>query len=175
MNLPNKLTLLRVLLVPIFMVFLLSDLQYGSYIGLAIFIIASLTDFLDGYLARKNNLVTKFGKFMDPLADKLLVSAALISLQYMDRLSPWVVIIIIAREFAITGFRTLAASDGITIAASNWGKIKTNTQMFAIIALMIHKTPMIENILVIAAVVFTLISGFDYIYKNKQVFDSSNK
>lgn len=175
MNLPNKLTLLRIVLVPVFMLFLLSDMKYGVEIGLVIFIIASFTDFLDGYLARKHKLVTKFGKFMDPLADKLLVSAALISLQYMDRLSPWVVIIIIAREFAITGFRTLAASDGITIAASNWGKIKTNTQMFAIIALMIHRTPMLENILVIAAVVFTIISGVDYIYKNKQVFDNSNK
>lgn len=173
MNLPNKLTVVRVLLVPIFMLFLLSETLRSTNMALFIFIIASITDFLDGYIARSQNLVTKFGKFMDPLADKLLVCSALICLQYLDKISPWFVMIIIAREFAITGFRILAASDGITIAASNWGKLKTNSQMLAIIVLLLGKFTAIELPLVLLAVALTIISGIDYIVKNKQVFAGS--
>jgi len=175
MNLPNKLTIFRVVLIPIFMFFLLNNGFQNTNIALGIFLIASFTDFLDGYIARSQNLVTKFGKFMDPLADKLLICSALICLQSLNRISPWFVMIIIAREFAITGFRILAASDGITIAASNWGKLKTNSQILAVIALILHKSPSIELGLVILAVAMTIISGIDYIVKNKKVFDTSKK
>lgn len=173
MNLPNKLTVVRVLLVPIFMLFLLSETLRSMNIALAIFILASITDFLDGYIARSQNLVTKFGKFMDPLADKLLVCSALICLQHLGKISPWFVMIIIAREFAITGFRILAASDGITIAASNWGKLKTNSQMLAIIVLLLGRFQVAELPLVLLAVALTIISGVDYIVKNKKVFAGS--
>lgn len=176
MNIANKITMFRIFLIPIFMIFLIFDIDNGQFIAAAIFIIASITDYLDGYLARSMNLVTKFGKFMDPLADKLLVSAAFIALTEMGKLSSWIVVLIIAREFAITGLRVLAASEGITIAASWWGKLKTISQMVAIILLLINNFPFslinfpADKITVGFAVVFTLVSGFDYIYKNKQVF-----
>ena len=182
MNLANKLTILRIILVPLFMFFLLAKiLPFGQYVAALIFIIAAITDSLDGYIARSRNQITKFGKFMDPLADKLLVSAALISLIEMDKLSAWVVFIIIAREFAITGLRVLAASEGITIAASWWGKIKTITQIVAIIALLINNYPFslinfpFDRIAVMLAVVFTIISGIDYVYVNKKVFTTGAK
>ena len=182
MNLANKLTLLRIFLVPIFMFFLLLRIPlYGDYIAAAIFIIAALTDGLDGYIARSRNQITKFGKFMDPLADKLLVSAALISLVEMNRLPAWIVVVIVAREFAITGFRVLAASEGITIAASWWGKFKTVTQIIAIVLLLLNNFPFssinfpADKIAVILALIFTIISGVDYMYKNKEVFSTGNK
>ncbi|KGG80278.1 CDP-diacylglycerol--glycerol-3-phosphate 3-phosphatidyltransferase [Caloranaerobacter azorensis] len=181
MNLANKLTIIRIFLVPVFMFFLLVKIPYGEYIAAFIFILAALTDSLDGYIARKRNQVTKFGKFMDPLADKLLVSAALISLIEKGKLSAWIVILIIAREFAITGLRVLAASEGITIAASWWGKIKTISQIVAIITLLLDNYPFrlinipFDKISVALAVIFTLISGFDYLYKNKNVYLSGNK
>ncbi len=128
MNLPNKLTILRVILIPFFVVFLLGAETFGPwsvYVALAIFVIASLTDMLDGKIARKYNLVTNFGKFMDPLADKLLVVSALVCYVDMGRIPSWIVLIIIAREFIISGFRLVAAESGIVIAASYWGKIKT--------------------------------------------------
>ncbi|MGF7057104.1 CDP-diacylglycerol--glycerol-3-phosphate 3-phosphatidyltransferase [Brassicibacter mesophilus] len=181
MNLANKLTLGRIFLVPIFMFFLLVKIPYGEYIAAGIFILAALTDSLDGYIARSRNQITKFGKFMDPLADKLLVSAALISLVEMDKLSAWVVVVIVAREFAITGLRVLAASEGITIAANWWGKIKTITQIVAIVALLLNNYPFslinfpFDRISVALAVIFTIISGVDYLYINKEVFLSSNK
>ena len=181
MNLANKLTLGRIFLVPIFMFFLLVKIPYGEYIAAGIFILAALTDSLDGYIARSRNQITKFGKFMDPLADKLLVSAALISLVEMDKLSAWVVVVIIAREFAITGLRVLAASEGITIAANWWGKIKTITQIVAIVSLLLNNYPFslinftFDRISVALAVIFTIISGIDYVYINKEVFLSSNK
>src|SRR5690606_16987489 len=131
MNLANKITILRVLMIPIFMIILLSDLPWNNYIAAVIFIIASLTDTFDGYIARSKNQVTSFGKFIDPLADKLLVTTALICLIEMGKVPAWVVIIILSREFAITGFRTIAASEGVTIAASPLGKIKTITQLVA--------------------------------------------
>ena len=125
MNLPNKLTIFRVILIPFFVVLLLFDITaYDKWIALAIFIIASLTDFLDGHIARKYNLVTNFGKFMDPLADKLLVCSAMICLVELARIPAWVVIIIIAREFIISGFRLVASDNGVVIAASYWGKFK---------------------------------------------------
>lgn len=139
MNLPNKLTILRVILIPFFVFFLISPFfdGYGNYIALAIFIIASLTDMADGKIARKYNLVTNFGKFMDPLADKLLVCSAMICLVEIDRLAAWIVIVIIAREFIISGFRLVASDNGIVIAASYCGKFKTTFQMLMIIALIL--------------------------------------
>ena len=132
MNLPNKLTTFRVILIPFFVFFLLAPYfeGYGNYIALVIFIVASLTDFLDGKIARKYNLVTNFGKFMDPLADKLLVCSAMICLIQTGQLAAWIVVIIIAREFIISGFRLVAADNDIVIAASYWGKFKTVSQMF---------------------------------------------
>ena len=139
MNLPNKLTLFRVILIPFFVFFLLAPYftGYGNYIAVAVFIVASITDFLDGHIARKRNLVTNFGKFMDPLADKLLVCSALICLIELDRLPAWIVIIIIAREFIISGFRLIASDNGVVIAASYWGKFKTTFQMLMVIVLIL--------------------------------------
>ena len=139
MNLPNKLTVLRVIMIPFFVVFMLTDLGgvYSNYIALVIFCVASLTDMLDGKIARKYNLVTNFGKFMDPLADKLLVSSAMICLVSMGKLPAWIVIVIISREFIISGFRLVASDSGIVIAASYWGKFKTVSQMFMIIFLIL--------------------------------------
>ncbi|KAB3526736.1 CDP-diacylglycerol--glycerol-3-phosphate 3-phosphatidyltransferase [Alkaliphilus serpentinus] len=175
MNLANKLTILRILLVPIFMIFLLNRIPYGVAIATAIFILAAITDTLDGYIARKNNQITTFGKFIDPLADKLLVSAALISLVQMGRLSAWVVVIIIAREFTISVLRAVAAAEGIVMAASWWGKLKTITQILAIIFIMINNFPFsyinipFDTIMLWAAVILTVISGVDYIKLNKHV------
>ena len=180
MNLPNKLTVLRVLMIPVFLFFLLVDVAgpAGKWIAAAVFILASLTDFLDGHIARKYNLVTNFGKFMDPLADKLLVCSAMIALVGMDRLSSLVAIIIIAREFIISGFRLEASDNGVVFAASYWGKFKTNFQMFMIIMLIIdlgNKTAvLIENILIVIAVALTIISLIDYLYKNRQVLSEGN-
>ena len=138
MNLPNKLTVLRVIMVPVFLVFLLGDFfPAAKWVALALFILASLTDFLDGYLARKMDLVTNFGKFMDPLADKLLVCSALIALIEMNRIAAWVVIVIIGREFIISGFRLVASDNGVVIAASYWGKFKTVSHMSMIILLIL--------------------------------------
>lgn len=176
MNLPNKLTLLRVIMIPFFIFFMVADINKGQIIAAIIFIIASATDWLDGYIARKYSLVTTFGKFADPLADKILVSAALICLVEQGAVASWIVILIIAREFAVTGLRVLAASDNIVIAASSWGKIKTVTQMVAIIAALFHNYPFslvnipFSDIFMYLAALFTLISGVDYFIINKQVF-----
>ena len=139
MNLPNKLTLLRVILIPFFVFFLMYDKlgAAGVWIALAIFAVASITDFFDGKIARKYNLITNFGKFMDPLADKLLVSSALICFIELSFLPAWFVIVIIAREFVISGFRLIASDNGVVIAASWWGKFKTVFQMFLILYFMI--------------------------------------
>ena len=146
----------------------------GRFAALAIFIIASMTDFLDGYIARKNHLVTNFGKFMDPLADKLLVSAAMICLVSMDRLPAWMVIVIISREFAISGFRLIAADNGIVIAASWWGKFKTVSQMIMIILLIANLGgifTILEQIFMWVALILTVVSLADYIWKNKKVLN----
>ncbi len=175
MNLPNKLTVLRVIMVPFFVAFLLYPLagDASNYVSLVLFCIASFTDFLDGYIARKNNLVTNFGKFMDPLADKLLVCSALICLSAMGRLATWITLIIIAREFIISGFRLVASDNGIVIAASYWGKFKTVSHMAMIIMLILDfQNPvyqLITKIVVIVGLVLTVISLVDYVWKNKQV------
>ena len=174
MNLPNKLTIFRVILIPFFVVLLLFDITaYDKWIALAIFIIASLTDFLDGHIARKYNLVTNFGKFMDPLADKLLVCSAMICLVELARIPAWVVIIIIAREFIISGFRLVASDNGIVIAASYWGKFKTTFQMVMIVMLILDFDGSLyqacTEAVTYVALALTVISLVDYIWKNKGV------
>lgn len=193
MNLPNKLTLSRVIMVPFFVAFLLMvpKYTYFKWIALGIFIIASLTDLLDGYLARKLHLVTNFGKFMDPLADKLLVCSALIGLSSLDVIPAWITIIIIAREFIISGFRLIAAEKGTVIAASMWGKWKTTFQMIMICVQMIvmdyylalqsevvveiglsafySVMVIIGNVTMYIALVLTIVSLVDYLVKNKDV------
>lgn len=196
MNLANKLTLIRIMLVPVFLIFMASKgIPYGSFIATFIFILASLTDKLDGYIARSRNQITNFGKFMDPLADKLLVTAALISLVELHVVPSWAAVIIIAREFAVSGLRSIAASQGKVIAASWWGKIKTVIQIIAIILLLLEvnirdskvltdlvlkstfwkqfflKVP---PIVLLAAVAITLISGYEY-YKNNKEAISTDK
>ena len=175
MNLPNTLTTIRmILIVPFVMIMQITPDGNGRFAALAIFIIASMTDFLDGYIARKNHLVTTFGKFMDPLADKLLVSAAMICLVSMDRLPAWMVIIIISREFAISGFRLIAADNGIVIAASWWGKFKTVSQMIMIILLIANLGgifTILEQIFMWVALILTVVSLADYIWKNKKVLN----
>ncbi len=175
MNLPNKLTVLRVILIPFFVFFLLADPNNDTFkwISLAIFIVASLTDMLDGKIARKYNLITDFGKFMDPLADKLLVCSAMIGLIQLGRIPAWIVIIIIAREFVISGFRLIAADNGRVIAASYWGKFKTTFQMIMVI-LMIANIPnywmnLLTQIIMWVALALTVISLIDYLVKNKDV------
>ena len=138
MNLPNFLTLLRIFLVPVFTFLLLQELPHGNYLAAIVFIVASITDGLDGYLARSRKEVTRFGKLIDPIADKLLISAALLSLVQLGAISAWIALIIIGREFAVSGLRLLAASEGVVISASKWGKLKTVTQIVAIVALLIE-------------------------------------
>lgn len=174
MNLPNKLTILRVILIPFFVVFMLFDITGATdkWIALVIFCVASLTDMLDGKIARKYNLVTNFGKFMDPLADKLLVCTALICLTSMNRLNVIVVLVIIAREFIISGFRLVASDNGIVIAASYWGKFKTVSQMALIIVLIMDLGGVwnvVGTVLTWVALLLTIVSLIDYIAKNKQV------
>lgn len=187
MNLPNKLTIFRIVLIIPFVALLLGYanewvwfqamfggiLAYVNYIAVAIFMIASLTDLLDGKIARKYNLVTNFGKFMDPLADKLLVCSALICLVEMERLSAWIVIVIIAREFIISGFRLVASDNGVVIAASYWGKFKTTFQMLMVIVLLLDIQnsffQILGTILVWVSLILTVVSLVDYILKNKDV------
>ena len=177
MNLPNKLTVLRVIMVPFFVFFMLTDVggTANKWIALVLFIVASLTDMLDGKIARKYNLITDFGKFMDPLADKLLVCSAMIALIEMNRIPSWVVIIIIAREFIISGFRLIASDNGVVIAASYWGKFKTTFQM-VMICLMIANFPQLQiltNIIMWIALILTVVSLIDYLVKNKDVMKNT--
>ena len=174
MNLPNKLTVLRVILIPFFVACLMiggGENQTLRYAAVAIFIIASLTDMLDGKIARKYNLVTNFGKFMDPLADKLLVCSALICLIELKQLPAWMVIIIISREFIISGFRLVASDNGVVIAASYWGKFKTTFQMVAVVLLILNipALSLITNLCVWVALALTVISLIDYIAKNFRI------
>lgn len=174
MNLPNKLTLLRVVLIPVFVVLLLLEGGQNHTLRIAaliVFCIASFTDFLDGQIARRNNLVTNFGKFMDPLADKLLVCSALICMIELGQLPSWYVITVIAREFIISGFRLVAADNGIVIAASWWGKFKTTFQMLTVILLILNIPALHTVTLIIAGIAFvlTLVSLLDYIAKNSRV------
>ena len=180
MNLPNKLTTFRVILIPFFVFFMLAPNMTGinHYIAAAIFIVASLTDLLDGKIARKYNLVTNFGKFMDPLADKLLVCSAMICLIKTGQLAAWIVVIIIAREFIISGFRLIASDNGVVIAASYWGKFKTTFQMLMVIVLILNvQMPFFQilgKILTYAALILTVVSLIDYIVKNKDVLKEQN-
>lgn len=175
MNLPNKLTVFRVILIPFFMIFMLTDWAgaAGGYIALGIFIIASLTDMLDGKIARKRNLVTNFGKFMDPIADKLLVSSALILFVQLGRLPAWIVVILIAREFIISGFRLVASDAGVVLAAGIWGKLKTAFQMimccFLIIDLDYKAVNVIEQVLIYASLALSVISLMDYLIRNRKL------
>jgi len=173
MNLPNKLTIFRAILIIPFVFIMLTDYcgEYGKWIALAIFVIASLTDMLDGKIARKYNLVTNFGKFMDPLADKLLVGAAMICLVETGQIPAWIVIIIISREFIISGFRLIASDNGVVIAASYWGKIKTVFQMIMIILMIanLEVLQLVTDIVMWVSLALTVISLFDYIIKNKSV------
>jgi CDP-diacylglycerol---glycerol-3-phosphate 3-phosphatidyltransferase len=195
MNLANKLTMVRIFLVPLFLIFIaVNDIPYGTFIATLIFIIASLTDQLDGYIARSRNQVTNFGKFMDPLADKLLVTAALISLVELQVVPAWATVVIIAREFAVSGLRTIAASEGKVIAASMWGKVKTVTQIAAIIVSLIQvnigSSKYLMSLvsasdtfkiiikygpkyLLFLAVIMTIVSGYDYFKKNKKIIDTN--
>ena len=174
MNTPNKHTIARMIIVPFLVIFLLTGWggEANRYISLTLFVVTSVTDWFDGYLARKNNLVTNFGKFMDPLADKLLVCSAMICMIDLKRLSAWFVIIIIAREFIISGFRLIAAENGIVIAANYWGKFKTASQMIMIILLILHFDGIfviLEQIFIWLSLALTIISLITYIWQNRTV------
>ena len=180
MNTPNKLTVARMIIVPFLVVFLLTGWggDANRYISLALFVVASVTDWFDGYLARKNNLVTNFGKFMDPLADKLLVCSAMICMIELNRLPAWFVIIIIGREFIISGFRLIAAENGIVIAANYWGKFKTASQMIMIILLILHFDGIfvtLEQLFIWLSLALTIISLITYIWQNKSVLSMQEK
>ena len=172
MNLPNKLTMFRVVLIPFFVLFMLVPItSVDKWIALGIFIVASLTDLLDGKIARKYNLVTNFGKFMDPLADKLLVCSALICLVALSKIPAWIVIVIIAREFIISGFRLIASDNGVVIAASYWGKFKTTFQMIMICLMIadIQAIQIVTDVVMWIALILTVVSLVDYLVKNKDV------
>ncbi len=181
MNLANRITIARVLMIPIFIIILFSGINNSNYIAAIIFAIAAATDGLDGHIARSRNQITTFGKFIDPLADKLLVSSALICMIQLGQVPAWIVVVIIAREFTITGFRIIAASEGITIAASPLGKIKTSTQLIAIIAILIDNFPFkyinfpFDTIMLYIALIFTVLSGIDYLYRNREVLKTGDK
>ena len=187
MNLANKLTLLRIFLVPVFLIFFLVEgIDYGTIVATIVFIVASITDQLDGHIARSRNQITTFGKFMDPLADKLLVTAVFVCLVQIGMIPAWAVIIILSREFAVSGLRSIAASNGLVIADSWWGKIKTVTQIIAILLFLLTVNIMTigntnllvnffpgflvaSNIVFYICVVITIISGIDYFIKNRKV------
>ncbi|MBU9714486.1 CDP-diacylglycerol--glycerol-3-phosphate 3-phosphatidyltransferase [Evansella tamaricis] len=187
MNVPNQITISRIILIPIFMILLLIPFSWGEFhllgadipihhlIAALVFIIAAATDWLDGFYARKYNLVTNMGKFLDPLADKLLITAAFISLVGLDMLPAWAAVIVLSREFAVTGLRLVASGEGEVIAASIWGKWKTVSQIVAASALMLHNTIFeligfpFDKVMVYVAVLLTLLSGIDYFIKNKHV------
>ena len=170
LNLPNVLTLLRILLVPVLVAALVQEGGGGDKLAAAVFVLASITDALDGWIARRQKSVSTFGKLMDPLADKLLVTAALVSLVSLDRLSAWVAMVIIAREFAVTGLRMLALEQGQIISASVWGKLKTMTQVAMVLALIwVDRPAPWVDILVYVTVVVTVLSGAEYFYRLRGV------
>ncbi len=171
MNTPNKLTLIRVFLIPVYVILMLMVFENHYYYAGAVFIIASLTDLVDGYIARKNNLVTDFGKFMDPLADKLLVMSSMVIFVQMNMIESWVVIIILAREFAVTALRTMAAKNGVVMAADKFGKWKTTIQMISLV--LMHFVGIssniypVANVLIYIAALLTVVSGINYFVLNK--------
>lgn len=180
MNLPNKITIVRVCMIPFFLVFMLANpVPYSNFIAAGIFALASLTDALDGYLARKYHLITNFGKFMDPLADKLLVSSALICFVQLQLVPAWIIIVIISREFVISGFHLVASDSGVVIAASYWGKFKTVAQMLMCLLLIVNLdynvTNILEQIFIYMSLVLTIISLLDYLVKNKGVLGKQQK
>lgn len=165
LNLPNFLTLLRILAVPVVVVALLDGTPHGDTLAAIVFALAAVTDGLDGYIARSRDSVTTFGKLMDPLADKLLITAALVSLVSLGRLPAWVAMVIIAREFAVTVLRSIAAERGVVIAASWMGKVKTVLQIGAVFGLIaFNPAPLAVDLLVYAAVIATIVSGLDYFF-----------
>lgn len=190
MNIPNKITIIRIILIPGFLIFLLAPISIGAvtidgdkisvshFIAALIFIIASATDGLDGYYARKYNLITDLGKFLDPLADKLLITAALVALVQLDAVPSWMAIIILCREFAVTGLRLIAVKEGIVIAASKLAKWKTRIQIISISALLLHNIPFsyfdlpFDALSLWAAMIITIVSGWDYFVKNKHLLKS---
>lgn len=174
MNLPNKITIFRVCMIPVFLVFMLvQGIPYGNYIATAVFAIACASDALDGHIARKHNLVTNFGKFMDPIADKLLVCSALICFVELSYIPAWIVIVIIAREFIINGFRLIASDNGVVIAASYWGKFKTIAQMIMCILLIVQLPfawiDVVEQVFIWLSLILTVVSLFEYVWKNRNV------
>lgn len=191
MNIPNQITISRILLIPVFMMFLLIPFQWGEVtmlgadipvhhlIAAIVFIIASATDWLDGYYARKHNLITNMGKFLDPLADKLLITAAFVALVGLDMFPAWAAVVILSREFAVTGLRLVASGDGEVIAASIWGKWKTVSQIVAASAILLHNIIFelasipFDTIMIYVAVILTIFSGVDYFVKNKHVLYKS--
>ncbi|MED3660465.1 CDP-diacylglycerol--glycerol-3-phosphate 3-phosphatidyltransferase [Ureibacillus sp. FSL K6-8385] len=192
MNLPNKITVSRILLIPVFVIVMMFDFNWGNmklfgaempvhhFVGALIFILASCTDWIDGHFARKYNLVTNLGKFLDPLADKLLVTSAfLLLIEINEHVPAWVIIIILSREFAVTGLRSILAGEGKIVAASKLGKLKTWTQIVAIVALLLHNTIFVlfgipfDIIMLYVALFFTIWSGWDYFYLNRHVFVNS--
>lgn len=180
MNLPNKITILRVCMIPFFLIFMLSpSIPYSQYIAAVIFVIAALSDAVDGHIARKHNLITNFGKFMDPLADKLLVSAALICFVELKLIPAWIIVIIISREFIISGFRLVASDNGIVIAASYWGKFKTVAQMVMAVLLIVNFDGVIfntiEQIFIYLSLILTIVSLIDYLWKNRKVLKEGSK
>lgn len=179
MNLPNKLTLFRIFLIPVFIIIMMINIPNKFIIACMIFIIASVTDAMDGHIARKYNLITDFGKFMDPLADKLLVISALTTMIEFDLVAAWMVIIIVARELTVSILRAIAAADGKVIAASSGGKLKTISQMIAIVVLLLAAQTgnmlLLDTgkIIILIATLLTLYSGWEYIYKNRNLFMES--
>ncbi|MFU0828757.1 MAG: CDP-diacylglycerol--glycerol-3-phosphate 3-phosphatidyltransferase [Lachnoclostridium sp.] len=180
MNLPNKITIARVFMIPVFLcVYLIPGIPYGNYIAAGIFIAACLTDALDGYLARKYHLITNFGKFMDPLADKLLVCGALICFVELNLVPAWIIIIIISREFIISGFRLVASDNGVVIAASHIAKFKTTAQMIMSVLLIVNFDypvfNLLEQIFIYLSFILTVLSLIDYLYKNRKVLSEGSK
>ncbi|MEA4814029.1 MAG: CDP-diacylglycerol--glycerol-3-phosphate 3-phosphatidyltransferase [Oscillospiraceae bacterium] len=171
MNLPNKLTTLRVVAIPVFLIVLYVNFAYARYVAVAIFILASITDYLDGHIARKRGLVTDFGKFMDPLADKALVTAAMLMLVAWGDMPAWVLAVVLIREFAVSGMRMIAAADGKVIAAAFSGKVKTASTMVCIVIMLFDFSPVLNTVCWVVILVTTVYSGIEYFAKNRDVVD----